>query len=122
MKSDPSTVFYIEYYSLLNEFSSADWQQQMRTSPTQYHTPDHRSDGLDLTINYTRPLPVIPDYNPYYTDPDYGFDPCWDIQLYDQNALLFYSIFTKPTADIEPYCYASDAALNPILSKALVDP
>ena len=74
MISDPSTVFYIEYYSSLEGSSSADWQQQMSPCPTQYYTPDHGSDGLDSTINFIRPLPSIPDYNPYYTDTAYGLD------------------------------------------------
>ena len=34
----------------------------------------------------------------------------------------FHSTFTKPNADIEPDCHATDEALNPLLSKALVDP
>ena len=34
----------------------------------------------------------------------------------------FHSNFTKPNTDIEPDCHATDAALNLLLSKALVDP
>ena len=34
----------------------------------------------------------------------------------------FLNTSTKPIADIEPDCYATDAALKPRLSKALVDP
>ena len=34
----------------------------------------------------------------------------------------FHKNFTKPIADLEPDCHATDAALNPRLSKALVDP
>ena len=45
--SDPSTVFYTEYYSTLKGTSSADWQQQMRVTPTQICTSDLRSNGLD---------------------------------------------------------------------------
>ena len=112
--SDPSTVFYTEYSS------SVKVKQQMRTSPTQFHTSDHRSDGLDSTTNYTCPLPSKPD-NPYYIDPDYGVDPFWDIQLYNQHYLLFYSNFTKANADIEPDCPVTNRALNDVLSKALVD-
>ena len=87
---DTSTVFYIEYNIVPpNGFSSADCQQQMRTSPTQYHTPDHRPDRLDLTSNYIRPLPSIPDYNPFYNDPDYGFELYWDIQLKRSTCFAF---------------------------------
>ena len=101
--------------------SSADWQQQMRTSPTQFHTSDHRSDGLDSTTDYIRPLPSIPDCNPYYIDPDYGIDRYWDIQLYNKHELQFYSKSTKPDADIKPDCLATDRALNDVLTKAPVD-
>ena len=120
--SDPSTIFYTEYYSSLKGFSSVDWQQQMRTCPTQYSTPDHKSDRLDLTNNSIRSLSSIPDLNPYYIDPAYGLNPYWDIQLYNQNALHFHNNFTKPIEDIEPECHATDATLNPCLSRALVDP
>ena len=54
--SEPPTVFYTEYYSSLKGMSTVDWQQQMRTFPTQFHTSDHRADGLDSTSDYIRPL------------------------------------------------------------------
>ena len=70
--SDPSTVFCFEYYSSLKGYSPPDWQQQMSTTPTQFRTLDNWSDGRDLTTNYIRPLPAIPDYNPYYMDPQHN--------------------------------------------------
>ena len=93
--SDPSTVFYTEYYSPLKGISSTDWQQQMRITPTQFYTSDLKSIGLDSTSHSIRPLPEIPDYNPYYTDPDYGIDPYWDVPLYNQHHLSFCTDFTK---------------------------
>ena len=93
--SDPSTVFYTEYYSPLKGISSTDWQQQMRITPTQFYTSDLKSIGLDSTSHSIRPLPEIPDYNPYYTDPDYGIDPYWDVHLYNQHHLSFCTDFTK---------------------------
>ena len=68
--SDRSTVFCFEYYSSLKGDSSGDWQQPMSTTPTHFRTLDNWSDGRDLTTDYIRPLPAIPDYNPYYMDPD----------------------------------------------------
>ena len=120
--SDPSTVFYIEYYSSLKKTSSADWQQQMRNTPTQFCTSDHRSDRLTSTTDYIRSLPLIPDYNPYYIDPDYGIDPYWDAQIYNQHELQFYANFNKPQTEIEPDCPMTDRALNHTLTIALVDP
>ena len=119
--SDPSNVFYIEYYSSLKGTSSADWQQQMRITPTQFCTSDHRSDRLDSTTDNIRPIPSIPDYNPCYIDPDYGIDPYWDVQIYNQHELHFYANFNKQQAEIEPDCPVADEALNKILTMALVD-
>ena len=36
-----------------------------------------------------RPIPLIDDYNPTYIDPDYGRDPYWDTELYNQDLLQF---------------------------------
>ena len=119
--SDPANVFHIEYYSSLRGTSSADWQQQMRITPTQFCTSDHRSDRLDSTTDNIRPIPSIPDYNPYYIDPDYGIDPYWDVQIYNQHELHFYANFNKRQAEIEPDCPVEDGALNNILTTALVD-
>ena len=68
---------------------------------------DLRSNGLDSTSCFIRPLPEIPDYNPYYTDPDYGIDPYWDVHLYNQHHLSFCTDFTKPQINIEPLKNAS---------------
>ena len=120
--SDPSTVFCFEYYSSLKGDSSGDWQQPMSTTPTHFRTLDNWSDGRDLTTDYIRPLPAIPDYNPYYMDPDYGVDPYWDIQIYNQHELQFHEDFNKQDTEIEPGCRVTDRTLNHALTKALVDP
>ena len=93
----------------------------MRITPTQFCTSDHRSDRLDSTTDNIRPIPSIPDYNPYYIDPDYGIDPYWDVQIYNQHELHFYANFNKQQAEIEPDCPVADEALNNILTMALVD-
>ena len=36
-----------------------------------------------------RPIPLIDDYNPTYIDPDYGRDPHWDTEVYNQDLLQF---------------------------------
>ena len=48
-------------------------------------------------------------------------DSFWDIHLYNQHHLIFYTNFTKPHIDIEPDCPATDGAPNNVLTKALVD-
>ena len=46
----------------------------------------------DYTTTFTtrfRPIPLVDDYNPTYIDPDYGRDPYWDTELYNQELLQF---------------------------------
>ena len=100
--SDPSIVYYTEYYSSLKETSSAGWQQQVKNTPTKLHDLDYQSDRQQYNTNTIRPLPLIDNYNPYYRDPDFGFDPYWDIQIYNQHHLNFYNNFLKNFTEIEP--------------------
>ena len=44
--SDPSNIYYTEYYTALKETSSADWQQQIRTPPNFHTTLDPISNRL----------------------------------------------------------------------------
>ena len=67
-------------------------------------------------------LPLIDDYSPYYSDPDYGFDPYWDANCYNYCHLYFYRNFNKPSHVIEPDSYDIDKALNVGLAQARVDP
>ena len=120
--SDPSNVHYTEYYTSLTETSSADWQQQMKTPPTTYTTSDPMSNRLQTDTTTIRLIPLIDDYNPYYSDPDYGFDPYWDVNCYNQHHLYFYRNLTKPSHNIELDSNDIDQALNMVLAKARVDP
>ena len=45
------------------------------------------------------PIPLIDDYNPTYMDPDYGRDPYWDNEIYNQDLLQFQKVIN----DIEHY-------------------
>ena len=120
--SDPPTVFYTEHYSFLKNSSLADWQQQVKNTPTNLRDLDHRSDRQQHNTTIIGPLPLIDNYNPYYLDPDFVFDPYWDIQTYNQHHLHFYNKFHEPPTDIEPDSYETDRNLNLALTKALVDP
>ena len=83
---------------------------------------DLQSDRQHSNTTTIRTLPLRDNYNPYYPDPDFGFDPYWDIQIYNQHQLHFYKNFTKNIADIEPDQYQIDQLLNIKLSMASVDP
>ena len=121
--SNPSIIYYTEYFSTLRENSSADWQQHVENTPIRIHDLDHQSDRQHCnTTTTTRPLPLKDNYNPYYPDPDFGFDPYWEIQIYNQYHLHFYKDFTKNSMDIEPDQPEIDQHLNAILSAAFVDP
>ena len=52
----------------------------------------------------------------------FGFDPYWDIQIYNQHHLDFYNNFHKNFTEIESDSYETDQNLNEALTKALVDP
>ena len=124
--SDPPTIYYTEYYNIIytsiKENSSADWQQQVKHIPTNLHNLDLQSNRQHSNTTTIRTLSLIYNYNPYYPDPDFGFDPYWDIQIYNQHYLHFYKDFTKNTADIEPDQHQIDQLLNTKLSMASVDP
>ena len=91
----------------------------MTTPPT---TLDLMSTRLQNDTTTTRLIPLIDDYNPYYSDPDYGFDPYWDSNCYNQHHLYFYRNFNKPSHNMEPDSPEIDQALNMVLMKARVDP
>ena len=74
------------------------WQQQMEKAtlitnnsthlyqkPIPVWDPDHTTTFI---IRF-RPIHVIHDYNPTYVDPDYGSDPYWDTEIYNQDFLQF---------------------------------
>ena len=73
--SDPPTIYYTEYYSSIKENSSADWQQQVKHIPTNLRNSDLQFNRQHSNTTTFRTLPLIDNYNPYYPDPDFGFDP-----------------------------------------------
>ena len=74
------------------------WQQQMEKANLITYNNTHLFQkpipvlDPDYTTTFTtrfRPIPLIDDYNPTYIDPDYGRDPYWDTELYNQDLLQF---------------------------------
>ena len=80
------------------------------------------SHGLQNDTSTTRLLPLIDDYNPYYSDPDYGFDPYWAANCYNQHHLYFYDSYNKPDQVLELDYPELDSSLNTALRIARVDP
>ena len=80
------------------------------------------SNRLQNDTSTIRLIPLVDDYNPYYPDPDYGFDPYWEANSYNQHHLYFYQKFNKPNSNIEPDSFETDQALSTVLIKDRVDP
>ena len=79
-------------------YPSVVWQQQMEKATIITYNNTHLFQkpipvwDPDYTTTFTtrfRPIPLIDDYNPTYIDPDYGRDPYWDNELYNQDSLQF---------------------------------
>ena len=89
-------------------YPSVVWQQQMEEAIiiTYYNThsfqkpiPVREPDYTATITTRFRPIPLIDDYNPTYIDPDYGRDPYWDTEIYNQDLLQFQYVID----DIEHY-------------------
>ena len=91
----------------------------MKNTPSDLRDLDHQSQRQHCNTATIRPLPLI---HNHYPDPDFGFDPYWDIQIYNQHHLHFFNNFHKPLAEIGTDSYETDQSLNLALTKALVDP
>ena len=46
--------------------------------------PTYEYDYTDNFDTQFRPLPEVVAYDAYFVDPQYGFDPYWDEEIYDQ--------------------------------------
>ena len=94
----------------------------MKTASKYFTTLSHMSNRLQHDTSSIPPILLIDDYNLYYLDLDYDFDPYWDTHSFHQHNLYFCSFFTQQTQDLEPDSPESDNALNPTLANACVDP
>ena len=93
----------------------------MKHTPINFQNLDLQSEGQHCnTTTTTRPIPLIYNYIAYYLDPDFGIDPYWDIQIYNQHHILFYNNFTKNITDIELDSPGIDQNLNTHLSTAFL--
>ena len=93
----PNKLFH-NFQQQLMGYPSVVWQQQMEkaTVITYINTPSLQKpipvwdpDYTTTFSNRFRSIPLIDDYNPKYFDPDYGRDPYWDTEIYNQDLLQF---------------------------------
>ena len=105
--SDPPNTIHKQYQNDTTWIPSTVWQQQMDNArmETQYiihsdHPYLYRRNSQDKdSETYFRPLQTVEDYDPQYYDPEYGKDPYWDNELYDQTNLQFRNDDYPPTND-----------------------
>ena len=74
--------------------------------------PAYEYDYTDNFDTYFRPLPEVVAYDPYFVDPQYGFDPYWDDEIYDQDKLEYKDTYNKPNDQIESDDPITDAHVS----------
>ena len=106
--SDPPIIKYNQKIKDTEGFSTVFWQQQkkkayIRTYKIVHNDRPDRFYEIDYTKDFEtqfRPLPLVEDYHPQYTDHWYwGKDPYWDDELYDKQNLQFRRDDYPPTDD-----------------------
>ena len=83
--------------------------------------PTYEYDYTDNFDTQFRPLPEAVAYDAYFVDPQYGFDPYWDEELYDQDKLEYKDTYNKPNDQIECDDLITDAHVSDALRHALID-
>ena len=106
------------------------WQQQMEKAYIRRYNnmhiihktlPTYEYDYTDSFDTYFRPLPEVVAYDPYFVDPQYGFDPYWDEEIYDQDKLEYKDTYNKPNDQIECDDLITDAHVSDALRHAVID-
>ena len=83
--------------------------------------PTYEYDYRDKFDTQFRPLPEVVAYDAYFVDPQYGLDPYWDEDLYDQDKLEYKETHNKPNDLIECDDLITDAHVSDALRYALID-
>ena len=83
--------------------------------------PTYEYDYTDNFDTYFRPLPEVVAYDPYFVDPQYGFDPYWDEEIYNQDKLEYKDTYNKPNNQIESDDLITDAHVSDALRYAAID-
>ena len=58
--------------------------------------PTYECDYTDNLESQFRPIPEVVAYDTYFVGPQYGLDPNWDEDLYDQDKLEYKDAYKKP--------------------------
>ena len=83
--------------------------------------PTYECDYTDNFDTHFRPLPEVVAYDPYFVDPQYGFDPYWDEELCDHDKLEYKDTYNKPNDQIEFDDLITDSHVSDALRYAVID-
>ena len=83
--------------------------------------PTYEYDYTDNFAIQFRSLPEVFAYDTYFVDPQYGLDPYWDEELYDQDKLEYEDTYNKPNDPLEIDDSFTDAHVSDALRYALID-
>ena len=127
---DPSTIVYHSHQTSNKGIPSAVWQQQMEKAYFRRYNNMHIIHKIfptyeyDYTDNFDaqfRPFPEVVTYDAYFVDPQYGFDPYWDEEIYDHDKLEYKDTYNKPNDQIESDDLITDAHVSDALRYTLID-
>ena len=77
--------------------------------------PTYEYDYTDNFETQFRPLPEVVTFDANFVDPQYGFDPYWDDEIYDQDKLEYRDTNNKPNDQIECDDLITDAHVSDVL-------
>ena len=83
--------------------------------------PTYKHDCTDNFETPIRPLPEAVAYDAYFYDPQYGHDPYWSEDLYDQDKLEYKDTYNTPNDQTEYDELVTDAHVSEALRYALID-
>ena len=83
--------------------------------------PTYEYDYTDNFDTHFRPLPEVVAYDPYFVDPQYGFDLHWDEEKFDQDKLEYKDTYNRPNDQIESDDLITDAHVSDALQYAVID-
>ena len=83
--------------------------------------PTYEYDYTDNFETQFRPLPEVVVYDTYFVDPQYGLDPFWVENLYDQDNWECKDTYKKPNDQIESDDLNTDAHVSDAPRYALID-
>ena len=87
----------------------------------QKNFPTYEYEYTDNFETQFRPLPEAVAYDTFFVDPQYGLDPYWDEELYNQDQLEDKDTYIKPNDQIECDDLITDAHVSDALRYALID-